>query len=165
MAWTETTQAVAAAIGAIATPAAVLIGVRQLRWQQDQHAQQQALAQLEQPRNVVLETQVRDWPTVDGQDVYRTVVATVTNLGKETVYDAALQWRYGPTEEVGGVDAKGVLLPGEKWEQPAPTSVLHLAPFEQIGGFVTFFDGDSRGWAKTQRGRLARLREAVDEGW
>jgi hypothetical protein len=114
---------------------------------------------------VVIETSIEDCPTVDGQDVYRTVVATVTNLGDETVYDAAIQWRSGPTEQVAGLDLKGPLLPGEKWVQPAPTSILHQVPVEEIGAFVTFFDADSRGWAKTQRGRVARLREAVDEGW
>jgi hypothetical protein len=62
-------------------------------------------------------------------------------------------------------DCKGVLLPGTTWEQPAPTKATHVEPFDQIHAFVIFVDQDSRGWAKTERGDLVRLRVAVEKGW
>ena len=155
----------AAAVGAVATPAAVLIAVRQLRWQQEQHNEKTWRAELEQPKGVVVTSAVREWPSVDGQGDYQTVIATVTNLGPGTVYDVTLQWRFGSSEDPAGLDAKGPLVPGEKWECPAPVAALHLGPLDQIGVFVTFFDAESRGWAKTQRGDIVRLREAVDQGW
>ena len=162
--WIDATEAVAAVVGAVGTPAAVLVAARSLRWQQRQDLDRAARSQLEQPRRVVVDTEVRDWPTVDGSDTYRTVVASVRNLGTDPVYETALQWRTGDRQDAG-VDVKGVLLPGVTWEQPAPTQATHKASFDQIRAFVTFFDQDSRGWAMTESGDLVRLRDAVEEAW
>lgn len=162
--WIEITEAIAAVVGAVGTPAAVLVAARSFRWQQQQDLDRAASAQLEQPRRVVVKTEIRDVPTVDGSDSYRTVVASVRNLGADPVYETTLQWRTGSGRDAGA-EAKGVLLPGETWEQPAPTQATHMASFDEIHAFVTFFDQDSRGWAKTEGGDLVRLRHAIEEAW
>lgn len=113
---------------------------------------------------MVVDTEIRDWPTVDGSESYRTVVATVRNLGTDPVYETALQWRTRSGQDAG-VDIKGVLLPGATWERPATTEAIHMAAFDQISAFVTFFDQDSRGRARTEGGDLVRLRHAIEEAW
>jgi hypothetical protein len=165
MSWTDVTQAVASVIGAIGTPAAVLISVRSLRWQQRQRAEEQSRKQLEQAMRVVIDTQVRDWPKIDGTGTYKTVLATVRNLSAEPLYDVSIQWRLASHESFTSADNKSPLLPGESWEQPAPLSAIHRAAFDDVDAFVTFFDSGSRGWAKSRRGMLVPLREAISEGW
>lgn len=165
MSWTDVVQALAAVVGAIATPAAVLLGVRSLRMQQEQHREAERRLQLTQPKAVNVDSIIREWPTTDGLGTYETVVATATNLGTETVYDVSLQWRLDAFAEAGESVFKGQLAPHERWQCAAPMTMVHLGRFEELGVFVTFYDSESRGWAKSQRGRLARLREAMNEGW
>lgn len=165
MSWTDVAQAVAATIGAIGTPAALLISVRSLRWQQKNQVADEARKQLEQAMRVVIETNIRDWPTIDGTGTYKTVVAAVRNLSGEPLYDVSIQWRLRSQENFGSADHRSPLLPGDSWEQAAPLSAIHRGPFEDVDAYVTFFDSERHGWAKSRRGMLVSLREAITEGW
>ncbi len=164
MAWTDTTQAIAAAVGAVATPGAVLIGIRSLRWQQRQATVESERLALRGVKSILVDSSVREWPDVTGDHTYETLVASVVNSGTEAVFDLTLRWRFGSTNYEESTE-KGLLSPGEKWEWPAPMSVVHLGPSEEVSVFATFFDADSVGWAKTQRGDFVRLRDAIFEGW
>lgn len=164
MQWTDVTEALAAVVGAVATPSAVLIGVRSLKLQQAQADAESQRMKLKSVKAVVLDAVVRDWPTIQGGEMYETLVATVVNHGDEAVFDVALEWRRQSTDFAES-SFKGVLSPGEQWEFPAPNSLVRLGPFDEASVFVTFFDADSTGWAKTQRGDFVRLRDAIFEGW
>jgi hypothetical protein len=97
--------------------------------------------------------------------MYETVVCTVTNLSKGAIYGAAIQWRIHSREDWVESHFKGTILPGERWEQPAPMSGIRLGPFEDLRAYATFVDSESLGWAKAPRNVLVRIREAIDAGW
>lgn len=163
--WTDVTEAIAAVVGAVATPAAVLVSARSLR---DQRGRAQAEArrlELRPVKAVIVNSARRTCRDPEDNRTRDRVVATVVNHGDDAVFDVTLQWRFGPDQEDVGSDYKGPLGPGERWECPAPSVIGDLPTHDQVGVFVTFFDGDSRGWAKTQRGDYARLRDALFEGW
>jgi hypothetical protein len=99
--WVDTTEAVAAVVGAVGTPAAVLVAARSLRWQQRQDIDRATRAHLEQARRIVVDTELRDWPTLDDSGTYTTVVASVRNLGANAVYETTLQLRTGHGQDAG----------------------------------------------------------------
>lgn len=162
--WTGVTEAVASVAGAVAIPGAIYAGFRSLRLHHER-VRSSAGAVSHAARAIVLDVRSGMWSDPGVEVAYETLVATVINQGDRAVFDLTLHWRSGDALESDGVDFKGPLGAGQRWQCPAPASTKDRAGLERVGAFVTFFDYDSRGWAKTQRGDIAPLRFALYEGW
>jgi hypothetical protein len=152
MMWTDVSQAVAAVVGAVATPVAVIIPAKSPGYQRDRSDAEEIRRRRVQARCVGVQTVVTDLPRIDGEGKYWTRVATVTNSSSEPIHELELHWQVGDSDGHRHADNRVSLMPGEVWQQPEPIHLLHGDQSRPVETLLYFLDSEERGWFKGANG-------------